>query len=203
MGFYQKYILPKRLDTAMSATQIEKLRSGVADSASGIVLEIGSGSGSNLPFYKNISQLYALEPSQELINLAKQRAKNLPFAIQFLNTPAENIPLPDNSVDSVVSTWVLCSVAEPEKVLEEIKRVLRPGGRFIFIDHGISPNPLIAFLQYISTPVTKYLAGNCHLNRDIKQIISNADFTVQKIEQSHEITKPLMYNTKGITLLSS
>lgn len=203
MNPYKKYILPKLLDRAMSAAEIEKIRPEVIKGASGIVLEIGFGSGLNLPFYQNVSKLYALEPSKELLEVAKARTSSISFPIEFLTTGAEHIPLPDKSMDTVVSTWTLCSVEDPEKVLKEISRVLRPGGSFVFIDHGSSPNKFIRFIQNISTPFSKHLTGNCHLNRNIEKLITNAGFDIQNLKKFHEKWKPLMYNYKGIGKLKN
>ncbi len=186
----------------MGSAEIEKLRPWVIDLASGVVLEIGIGAGHNLPFYKSISKLYALEPSKEMISMAKKRAESLSFPMEFLNASAEHIPLFDSSVDTVISTWTLCSIEKPEEALKETARVLRPNGHFIFIDHGISPNPLMRALQNILTPFTKYFTGNCHLNRDIEKIIRSAGFNIQRLSQFHEKNKPLMYNYKGIGIVS-
>jgi len=119
----------------MTKKDIEEQRSGVADRATGTVLEIGFGSGLNLPYYKNIKKLYAIDPSQELYDLAHNRITKATFPIEFIKTSAESIPLGDNSIDSVISTWSLCSISRPENALKEIHRVLRPGGKFIFVEH--------------------------------------------------------------------
>jgi ubiquinone/menaquinone biosynthesis C-methylase UbiE len=198
MGIYRKFILPRLLDSAMGSAEIEKLRPGVLSAASGVVLEIGAGAGHNLPFYKNISKLYALEPSKELTKIAAERAGALGFPVEFLDAKAENIPLPDGSVDTVVSTWTLCSIGDPEEALKKIRRVLRPDGRFIFIDHGISPKPLVRTLQKSMTPFTKYFTGNCHMDRDIKKLICDAGFSIKKLDQFAEKSKPLMYNSRGV-----
>lgn len=201
MSLYKKFILPRLLDSAMSSAEIEKLRPKVISSAKGVVLEIGAGSGLNLPIYENISKLYALEPSRELADLAKVRAKEVSFPVEFLNASAESIPLPDSSVDTVVSTWTLCSITKPEQALKEIRRVLRSEGSFVFIDHGISPKPVVRSFQNILTPVTKCFTGNCHLNRDIKKLVSDAGFKIQNLEQFHEQRKPLVYNNMGIGIV--
>jgi ubiquinone/menaquinone biosynthesis C-methylase UbiE len=185
----------------MSSTEIEKLRPKVINLAKGIVLEIGAGSGLNLPIYKNISKLHALEPSQELTDMAKVRTKEVSFPVEFLNASAEHIPLPDKSVDTVVSTWTLCSIPKPEQALKEIIRVLRPEGFFAFIDHGVSPKSSVRSFQNLLTPITKHFTGNCHLNRDIEGLIKGAGFKIQNLEQFHEQGKPLVYNNMGIGII--
>lgn len=196
MNWYKRTILPRLLNSAMGRVAFEKIRPQVIGQATGVVLEIGVGAGHNLPLYKNVSKVYALEPSAELLAMAKER--NTSISVEFINMGAEEIPLPDNSMDTVVSTWTLCSVGNPQGVLKEIKRVLRPGGKFLFVDHGASPNFFIRIIQNLLTPITKNFTGNCHLNRDIAELVKGAGFNIQKIEHPRERFKPLVYNYQGI-----
>ncbi len=195
-NWYQHKVLPRLLNLAMSSPKLEKIRLLVVAKASGVVLEIGAGAGHNIPLYKNSSKLYVLEPSEELLAIAKTRPAAMP--IEFLSGGAEYISLPDQSIDTVVSTWTLCSVADPEKVLLELVRVLRPGGNFLFVDHGISPNFLTRSMQRILTPLIRHIAGNCHLDRDIEKIITRAGFAISYLEHPRWPLKPLIYNYKGI-----
>jgi ubiquinone/menaquinone biosynthesis C-methylase UbiE len=181
----------------MSSGEFEKLRPEVIEQATGVVLEIGVGAGHNLPLYKDISKIFALEPSQELLAMAKERVV---VPVEFLNTGAEHIPLPDHSVDTVVSTWTLCSVGNPEAVLREIKRVLRTDGKFIFVDHGESPFFWIRFIQITVTPITKHFTGNCHLERNIEGLLKGAGFQVKKMDHPQERFKPLIYNYQGVAV---
>ncbi len=197
-SWYQKHILPQLLISAMGRVEFEKIRPRVLADASGVVLEIGVGAGHNLPLYTNVSKLYALEPFPELVSLAKTRAQSLSFPVKFLVAGAEHIPLPDKSVDTVVSTWTLCSVGDPQKVLHEIARVLRPAGSFVFVDHGASPNTLVRAIQTIGTSVTKYFTGNCHYSRPIEVLLKEAGFTITKISHPTERFKPLIYNYQGV-----
>ena len=185
------------IDRGMSGEEIEKLRPSVIEKASGVVLEIGAGSGLNLPFYKNISKLYFLEPSKGLMEMARKRAKGITFPIEFLEAGAERIPLPDTSVDTVVSTWTLCSIDDAAKALREMRRVLKPAGQFVFIDHGISPHSFMRTLQKILTPIMRPWTGNCHLNRDIPALIEEAGFSIAQKDQFHERSHPLIFNTRG------
>ncbi len=198
MSWYQKVVVPRLLNSEMGSEELEKIRRVVLADAAGIVLEIGVGPGYNIPLYKNIAKLYALDPSKELIEIAKTRANPSDFSIEFLNGGAENIPLPDHAVDTVVSTWMLCSVSDPKKVLSEIKRILRPQGNFIFVDHGASPNPALRIIQTLLTSVTKYFTGNCHYDRKIEELMKEVGFTIKKIEHPREKLKPLIYNYQGI-----
>lgn len=197
-SWYQKHILPRLLNAAMSRAEFEKIRPRVLAEASGIVLEIGVGAGHNLPLYTNVSKLYALEPSEELVAVAKTRAEHLSFPVEFLIAGAEDIPLSDQSVDTVVSTWTLCSVGDPKKVLSEIKRVLQPEGKFVFVDHGASPNTFVRVIQTIGTSITKYFTGNCHYNRPIEVLLKEAGFTIAKMSHPSERFKPLIYNYQGV-----
>lgn len=196
MNWYRRAVLPKLLSSTMGRTEFEKIRPQVIGQATGVVLEIGVGAGHNLPLYRNVSKVFALEPSAELLAMAKER--NISVPVEFLNTGAERLPLPNNSVDTAISTWVLCSVENPQTVLNEIKRVLRPDGKFLFVDHGVSPNFLIRTIQNILTPITKSFTGNCHFNRNIEGLAKDAGFNLQKIEHPRERFKPLIYNYQGI-----
>lgn len=197
-SWYNKIIVPRLLNSAMGSSEFEKIRRVVVAEASGIVLEIGLGPGYNFPFYKNISKLYALEPSRELTEIAKTRTNSLSFPVDFLKARAENIPLPDQSVDTVVSTWTMCSVHDPRKVLEEIKRVLKTGGKFVFVDHGASPNKITRTVQKVLTPITKPFTGNCHYDRPIEKLIEEAGFQIEKMEHPQERSRPLVYNYQGV-----
>lgn len=199
-NWYQKKILPRILNYEMGSGELEGIRRVVLADAFGVVLEIGAGPGYNLPLYKNISKLFALEPSKELIEIAKTRVGSQVFPIVFFNSGAENIPLPSHSVDTVVSTWTLCSVTDPKKVLREITRVLRPGGKFIFVDHGASPNFGLRILQTLSTSVAKHFTGNCHYDRQLEKLIKEAGFNINKMEHPPERFKPLIYNYQGIAV---
>lgn len=198
--FYKKYILPRMLNSDMQAKDITKERPGVVEEAAGEVLEIGFGSGLNLPFYKNVKKLYALEPSFESYDLARVRMIGLKFPVEYLQASAEKIPLPDNSVDTVISTWNFCSISEPMKAFNEIKRVLKPGGKYSFIDHGKSPRPLYFLLQNLVTPVSKNFTGNCHLNRDIENLIKTSSLQIIKLENHYKKWHPLSHTYKGVAV---
>lgn len=199
-NWYRRVIVPRLLNSVMGSEEHEEPRREVLQDASGVVLEIGVGPGYNIPIYRGISKLYALEPSRELIDIAKTRAGFVSFPVEFLNTGAENIPLPDGSVDTVVSTWTLCSVTDPKKVLGEIARVLKPRGHFTFADHGASPNKGIHIAQKAFTSVTKYFTGNCHCDRQIDKLIKETGFSIQKMKHPRERFKPMIYNYQGVAV---
>ncbi len=188
----------------MGSPSFNKTRKEVVESAEGVVVEIGFGSGFNVPFYniEKVSHLYALEPSKDLYELGEKILLKTNIKSTFLNTTAEIIPLPDNSVDTVVSTWVLCSVHKPESVLNEIHRILKPGGRFIFVEHGLSSNRIYSCIQKIVTPISKHLTGNCHMDRDIENYIRKSKLIVSSLQTTQEDARPLMYSYKGVATKS-
>lgn len=198
MKIYDKYILPKQLNKEMGSADFNQARKEVAGKATGIVLEIGPGSGYNFPFYNDIQKLYALEPAKELYNYAGERIEQAGFPVEYLEASAEKIPLQDCAVDTVVSTWTLCSIPDLPKALTEIARVLKPDGRFIFVEHGKSPKPLNYFLQKLITPITKHFTGNCHMDREIDKYISNAGFEFRELVKEPEDGRPLMFSYRGV-----
>lgn len=181
----------------MNRKDIEVLREEIVSKAKGEVLEIGFGSGLNIPYYKDVNKLYALEPSQEIFDVGTKNTNNTKFVVEHLKNSAEQISLTDNSVDSVVSTWSLCSIPNPEKALKEIHRVLKPGGKFYFLEHGKSNNVSKYTLQNILNPFSKCLMGGCNLNRDIEKLITNSGFEIENIEKFELKSKPLAFMYRG------
>jgi len=183
----------------MGVEEITRLRRKVIPRASGVVLEMGVGSGLNLPLYTSaVTKLYALDPSRELIAMATPRAARLPFPVEFLNQDAHPIPLADESVDTVVVTWSLCSIDDPESALVETRRVLKPAGTLIFVEHGLSPDAAVQKWQNRLTPIWRRVAGGCHLNRRIDEVIRSAGFTTQELRTGYVPgPKPLTYMYEG------
>ena len=170
MNLYKQYILPRIINRSMRQEKNSQEREELIPRATGIVLEVGFGSGLNLPFYgRGVAKLYALDPSDGLWKLAKDRLSQIHFPVEFIPVSAEKIPLADNSIDSIVMTWCLCSVADPAQVLKELHRVLRANGRLLFIEHGRSPRKIISQWQIWLTPLWKLLAGGCHLDRPVER----------------------------------
>lgn len=198
LKLYNKYILPRFLNLGMGSVEFNETRSEVVGPANGIVLEIGFGSGYNLPFYKNIEKLYALDPSRELYNYSKDRIITAPFTVEYLECSAEEIPLGDGTVDTIVSTWNLCSIPNLAKAMKEIQRVLKPGGCFLFVEHGKSPKEVKFAVQRIMTPITRLYAGNCHLDRKIDDFIRDSGLSIEILEMSQEEGRPLMFSYQGV-----
>jgi ubiquinone/menaquinone biosynthesis C-methylase UbiE len=165
VGYYEKYLLPKLLNMVMKAPEMTRLRRQLVPLATGKVLEVGMGSGLNLPFYAAGVKVTGVDPSLELQAYAREIAAGAAMDVEFLAVGAEDIPLPDNSFDSAVITWTLCTISDPDAALSEVRRLLKPGGKLIFAEHGASPELRIANWQRRINPVWKSLAGGCQLNR--------------------------------------
>jgi len=205
MGLYQRHILPRLIDLSMQNRAVRAERARFVPLASGTVLEVGLGSGLNLPFYSPaVERLYGLDPSLELQTMARRRARDARLPVEFIAGSGERIPMEDETVDAVVTTWTLCSIPDPVTALTEMKRVLSPGGRLIFIEHGRSPDARVVSWQDRLTPVWRRLAGGCHLNRKIDALILAAGFRIAEIETAYmKGPKPLVYLYKGVAQRSS
>jgi len=180
-------------------------RKRVVPTASGVVLEIGAGSGLNLPFYGDgVDKLYALEPSREMWRLAKRRVAGAHFPVAFLPSPAEEIPLADGTVDTVVSTFTLCSVADPIRALMEMRRVLRSKGRLLFVEHGRSPDKGVSSWQDRLNPPWRRLSGGCNLNRKIDDLLVTAGFQLREIKREYgEGPRLFVYLYRGSAMPAS
>ncbi len=179
MGFYEDHILPRGIDWVMSGERFSELRKQYLEGVGGTVLEVGYGSGLNLPFYSPaVTRLYALDPSLVGRRLAKKRMQSVPFPVEFVDLEGLRIGLSDRSVDAVVSTWTVCTIPDPVSALKEIRRVLKPEGRYYFLEHGLSPQPSVARLQNLWNPIQKWLAGGCHVNREIDRLILDSGFEI-------------------------
>jgi ubiquinone/menaquinone biosynthesis C-methylase UbiE len=198
MGFYQDQIVPLLINLAMRQRSLADYRRRVVPAAEGRVLEIGVGPGLNLPFYsQRARQVIGLEPSPKLIALAR-RAQRAAAGAQFIEGSAEEIPLKDGTIDTVVMTWTLCSIPDPSRALGEIRRVLKPGGRLLFAEHGRAPEPNVALWQDRLTPMWKCFAGGCHLNRAIGPLIEAAGFAFDRCETGYmRGPRPLTFMYEG------
>jgi ubiquinone/menaquinone biosynthesis C-methylase UbiE len=203
LGIYQHLILPRLINTGMRNKRLEPLRARQVALARGRVLEIGIGSGLNLPFYRrDIDVVIGIDPSLELLTMARKHTAWLHFPVKLLHGPAEALPLEDHSVDSVVITWTLCSVAEPGRVLAEARRVLQPGGAMIFVEHGLAPEARVQRWQDRLTPAWRHIAGGCHMNRPIDRLINQAGFEMADLETGYLVKgpRPLTFHYLGRAL---
>lgn len=179
MRFYSQQIFPYLLDWAMSNETFAQYRRSVLADVQGNVLEIGFGTGLNLSYYpEQIHQLVAIDANPGVHKLAQNRVKNCSITVDHRVLNGEQLPIPDQTFDSAVSTWTLCSIASVEQAIGEVHRVLKPGGTFHFIEHGLSNEPNVQTWQHRLTPIQKIIGDGCHLDRDIKQLVENQFATV-------------------------
>jgi ubiquinone/menaquinone biosynthesis C-methylase UbiE len=199
VGFYSDIILPRLCDLAMRNKQLMPFRERVIGAAEGRVLEVGVGSGRNLPFYQPpVRELLALEPSPQLVTMAQTASRGMRVPVRFVEASAVAIPLDDHSIDTVVTTWTLCSIPQAVTALGEMRRVLRPGGRLLFVEHGIAPDAVVRRWQNRLTPVWRRISGGCHLNRPIRLMIEGAGFQVDRISTGYIAgPKPMTFMYEG------
>ncbi|HEV8130043.1 MAG TPA: class I SAM-dependent methyltransferase [Acidobacteriota bacterium] len=201
MGFYARFVLPRIIDLAMRNKESAHLRSVWIPRARGDVLEVGIGSGLNLPFYsRDVRRVLGLDPSLELQRMARKRATHLRVGLEFLSQSAEEpLPLDARSIDTVVTTWTLCSIPQVERALQQIKRVLKPDGQLIFVEHGLAPDPGVVAWQNRITPIWRRMGGGCHLNRKIDELIERANFEIRELTTSYlPGPRPMTYTYQGI-----
>jgi len=202
MGLYDKYILPPCLDKACSLSSITRQRQKVVPNARGLVLEIGIGSGLNLPHYDpaKVTEIIGVDPDAKLWarSQARRAACSIPAERTGLN--GEAIDRDSESVDTVVVTYALCTIADPVKALCEMQRVLRPSGQILFTEHGLAPDANVAKWQSRIDPLWKKLAGGCHTGRDIPALFTRAGLELDTLEQMYiPGPKVLAYNYWGAT----
>ncbi|BAP35317.1 hypothetical protein AS4_03770 [Acinetobacter guillouiae] len=175
--FYQQRIFPHLLNQVMQTPSMMDGRAELLGKVRGEVLEIGFGTGLNLPFYQEVDQVYALEPNRDVYQLAQKRVFDAPFHVQHIQASAEKLPFADHSVENIVSTWTMCSIANLDKAIQEIHRVLKPQGTLHLIEHvQYHDNNTLKKLQDLLTPIQKVIADGCHLNRNIELELLNANF---------------------------
>jgi ubiquinone/menaquinone biosynthesis C-methylase UbiE len=199
MGFYERWIVPRLLDLAMRNRLLDHYRQQTIASARGLVLEVGVGSGVNLPLYgPAVTRLVGLDPSPELLRLASKRAADVVIPVSLLRASAEHLPLADAVFDTIIMTWTLCSIPNPMAALTEMRRVLGPGGRLIFVEHGLSPEIRVARWQHRLTPCWKRISGGCHLDRKTDDLIRVAGFQIDAIELAYmQGPKPWTFMYQG------
>ena len=199
MGFYADFILPSLCDFAMRNKRLLPYRERVIGEARGRVLEIGVGSGLNLPFYRApVQEVLALEPAPRLVAMARHASHGTGIPVGFLEASAEAIPLDDRSVDTVVTTWTLCTIPHAETALGEMRRVLRPGGKLLFVEHGLAPDESVRRWQNRLTPAWKCISGGCHLNRPIRTMIEGNGFRCDRLETGYMPgPKPMAFIYEG------
>ena len=184
MGVYERYAWAPLLDLVMRQEPIRRQRAKVVPRATGRVLEVGLGSGLNLPVYdpRQVAKVWALEPSEALQDRARRRAAAAGIAVEFIGLTGEQIPAADASFDTVVSTFTLCSIPDAARALGEMRRVLAPGGALLFAEHGSAPDAGVARWQARLNPVWRVLSGGCNMDRRIPELIRAAGFCLDELE---------------------
>lgn len=202
MGMYERYILPSLINVACSAKPVLRQRQKVVPLAEGRILEVGMGSGINIDYYNpdKVDMLWGLEPSEGMRLKAAHRIEKAPFEIRLLDLPGEEIPLEDNSVDTVLLTYTLCTIPGWRQAMEQMRRVLKSNGRLIFCEHGEAPDENVRKWQERINPLWKKIAGGCNINRSIPYCLTQTGF---KIESMHTLYLPSTpkifgYNYRGI-----
>lgn len=186
MSFYDYWILPSLLDLVMRQKQLWKYRREVVSAASGRVLEVGVGSGLNMALYgKQVEIVIGVDPSERLLAMARRRAIEAGVHADMVLASATEIPLESEAVDTVVMTWTLCSIPDPLAALRELRRVLKPGGALLFVEHGLAADPRIQSWQHRLTPMWCHIACGCHLDRKVDDLIRNTGFNLVKLRNEY------------------
>ncbi|HEY8009070.1 MAG TPA: class I SAM-dependent methyltransferase [Methylocella sp.] len=199
MSFYEHWVLPPLLDLVMRQRQLGKYRRDVVAGARGCVLEIGVGSGLNFALYEEqVEVVIGLDPSERLLWMAQRRATKAGAPADLILGSATNIPLENASVDTVVMTWTLCSISDPLLALREMRRVLKPGGALLFVEHGLSPEPPVERWQQRLTPLWGHISGGCHLDRKVDDLIRAAGFEISILRNEYARgPRPMTYMYEG------
>jgi ubiquinone/menaquinone biosynthesis C-methylase UbiE len=198
MGFYQDHIVPRLVNLAMRNGQLGPHRERIIGLAEGRVLEIGVGSGENLPLYTNrATEVVGLEPHPKLLSMASQKPRLV--SMRLIEASAESIPLEDASVDTVVTTWTLCTIPDVMTALREMKRVLKPTGELLLVEHGLATDEKVRKWQHRLTPAWRRIAGGCHLDRPIADLVEGAGFRIKRLETGYmQGPKPMTFMYEGI-----
>ncbi|WP_290651416.1 class I SAM-dependent methyltransferase [Aquisalimonas sp.] len=187
MSFYENHVLPLLLHLACGTRVVDRQRAKVVPEAQGRVLEVGMGSGLNIPHYNpdKVELVWGLEPSEGMRRKARKRLAGAPFEVRWLDLPAEEIPLEDDSADTVVLTYTLCTIPDWHRALEQMRRVLKPGGRLLFCEHGSAPDENVRQWQDRINPLWRRVAGGCNVNRPIPRLIAGAGFGIGRMETGY------------------
>lgn len=184
MGFYCEHIFPRLMEWVMAGEEFYRLRRELLASSRGCVLELGIGTGLNLPHYpETVTELHAVDPAQLLPKTIAARSARLSFPVRLQKGTAETLPHADQRFDYVVSTWTLCTIPNPVLALQEVGRVLKPGGRFLFLEHGRSDNRTIAAWQDRLNPIQNVIGCGCNLNRQIDQLMTQAGLRITWLDR--------------------
>jgi ubiquinone/menaquinone biosynthesis C-methylase UbiE len=200
MSFYGKYVVPRMINLCMKNPDMTRIRAELIPRARGVVLELGIGSGHNLPFYSaDASRVYGVDPSLEGLKIARKRVEASPVPVELFPQSAEEpLPLADQSVDTAVITWSLCSIPDPLSALRQVRRVLRPSGQLLFVEHGLAPDEGVRTWQHRINPIWSRIAGGCNVNRQIAELIRTAGFELTDLKTAYlPGPRPMTYTYQG------
>jgi len=202
VGFYREQLLPRLVDRACGAPGLGQWRAGVTAGLTGRVVEIGFGSGLNVHLYPaNVERVYAVEPAKVARRLAEKRIEESDVPIEHIGLDGQHIPLPADSCDSALSTFTLCTIPDVHRALREVHRVMRPGARFHFLEHGLADDPRVARWQRRLEPLQLRLADGCHLTRVPSELVQDAGFVIDHVEQRYARgPKPWSFFTSGVAI---
>ena len=199
MGLYGRFVVPRLINLAMKQSMLSERRAALVPRAKGTVLEVGIGSGLNLPYYSHeVERLYGVDPSPQLLAMARSNARKAQLAVEFVCESAERLPFADASFDCAIMTWTLCSIPHAGRALREVRRALKPGGELFFAEHGLAPDARVAAWQRRLTPLWRPLAGGCHLDRPIDALIRAAGFEIAEVQNRYlKGPRPFTYMYEG------
>ena len=203
MGVYAERVLPRIMNVACGAKQSRPLRERVCAGLHGQVVEIGFGSGHNVPFYPDaVERVAAIEPSELSWKLARTGCRRHRSPVERSGLDGQSLPFADNTFDTALSSWTLCTIPDPDLALTEIRRVLRPGGTLHFLEHGLAPDANVERWQRRLEPLQKRMVGGCHLTRPIVHLLESAGFTVEDVDVFYEkgAPKPLAADSLGVAV---
>ncbi len=192
MSFYDEHILPHVINLACGTKPVLKQREKIVPQAEGRILEIGMGSGINIPYYNpdKVEKVWGLEPSEGMRKKAQPRVAEAPFDLEWLGLPGEEIPLDDKSADTIVLTYTLCTIPDWRAAVEQMRRVLKPGGKLLFSEHGKAPDAAVQTWQNRVNPLWMKMAGGCHLNRDIPKLLREGGFDIKQLDSMYVPSTP-------------